>query len=77
MSVHPTISAALAEEHRREVNARGETRRIARATRASRPVPARLTRIIARLRAAARWPVTRRLTPMAPQRQERARSAAQ
>jgi hypothetical protein len=72
MSMHPTISAALAEQHRRGMIARGETRRITRAAGASRLVPAHPTRIIARLVAAARRPVTRRLEPMPPRRQEQA-----
>lgn len=40
MSMHPTITAALAEQHRRDLTARAETYRIARAAR-SRPAPPR------------------------------------
>lgn len=40
MSPHPTITAALAEEHRRDLTARAEAWRLARAARTSRPVPA-------------------------------------
>ena len=54
MSMHPTITAALAEQHRRDLIARAETHRIARAARASRPAPARPTRIIPQLIATAR-----------------------
>jgi hypothetical protein len=64
MSMHPTITAALAEQHRRDMIARAETHRIARAARAaraSRPAPARPTRIIPQLIAAACRPVTRLL----------------
>ena len=39
MFPHPTIAAALAEEHRRDLTARAETRRLARAARSSRPAP--------------------------------------
>ena len=41
MSMHPTIAAALAEQHRRDLTARAETYRIARAARSSRPAPPR------------------------------------
>jgi hypothetical protein len=63
MSMHPTITAALAEQHRRDMIARAENHRIARA---SRPAPARPTRIIPQLIAAARRPVTRLLPVKAP-----------
>lgn len=59
MSMHPTITAALAEQHRRDLTARAETYRIARATRATRPAPARPVRIIQNLIAAASRPVIR------------------
>jgi hypothetical protein len=61
MSVHPTITAAVAEQHRRDMIADAEAHRIARAARASRPALARLIRIIAQLIGAARRPVTRLL----------------
>jgi len=63
MSMHPTLTAALAEEHRRDLLARAEAHRIARA---ARPAPARPTRIIPQLIAAARRPVTRLLPVKAP-----------
>jgi len=66
MSMHPTITAALAEQHRRDMIACAETRRIARAARASRPAPARPVRIIPQLIAAARRPVARLLPVKAP-----------
>jgi hypothetical protein len=56
MSMHPTITAALAEQHRRDLTARAETYRIARA---AGPAPARPVRISPHLIAAARRPVTR------------------
>ena len=62
MSMHPTITAALADQHRRDMIARAEAHRIARAARAGRPAPARTMRIIPQLIAAARRPVTRLLT---------------
>jgi hypothetical protein len=61
MSMHPTITAALADQHRRDMIARAEAHRIARAARAGRPAPARTMRIIPQLIAAARRPVTRLL----------------
>ena len=61
MSMHPTITAALAEQHRRDLTARAETYRIARAARAASPSPARPVRTIPNLIAAARQPVTRLL----------------
>lgn len=66
MSMHPTLTAALAEQHRRDMIARAETHRIARAARASRPAPASPTRIISQLIAATRRPVTRLLPVKAP-----------
>lgn len=39
MFPHPTIAEALADEHRRDLTARAETRRLARAARSSRPAP--------------------------------------
>jgi hypothetical protein len=41
MSMHPTITAALAEQHRRDLTARAETYRIARTARGSRPAAPR------------------------------------
>lgn len=41
MSPHPTITAALAEQHRRDLTARAEAHRLARAVRSSRPASAR------------------------------------
>jgi hypothetical protein len=41
MSMHPTITSALAEQHRRDLHARAEAYRIARAVRSSRSVPPR------------------------------------
>ena len=58
MSMHPTLTAALADQHRRDLVARVETHRIARAAHAGRPAPARPMRIIPQLTAAARRPVT-------------------
>jgi hypothetical protein len=58
MSIHPTLTAALADQHRRDLVARVETHRIARAAHADRPAPARPMRIIPQLIAAARRPVT-------------------
>ena len=66
MSVHPTITAALAEQRRRDMTARAEAYRIARAARAGSPTPARTPRIIPQLIAAARRPVTRLLPAKAP-----------
>jgi hypothetical protein len=43
MFPHPSIAAALAEEHRRDLTARAEACRLARAARSSRPAPARDT----------------------------------
>lgn len=40
MSLHPTIAAALAEEHRRDLTASAEAYRLARTARSSRPAPA-------------------------------------
>jgi hypothetical protein len=59
MSMHPTITAALAEQHRRDLTARADTYRTARAARAASPAPARPVRIIPNLIAAARRPATR------------------
>ena len=59
--MHPALTAALADQHRRGLLARAETHRIARAARASRPAPARPMRIIPQLIAAARRPVTQLL----------------
>lgn len=39
MSLHPAIAAALAEQHRRDLTARAEAHRLARAARSSRPSP--------------------------------------
>jgi hypothetical protein len=61
MSMHPTITAAVAEQRRRDMIADAEAHRIARAARASRPALARPMRIISQLIAAARRPVTRLL----------------
>jgi hypothetical protein len=66
MSMHPTPTAALADQHRRDLLARAENHRIARAARASRPAPARPTPIIPQLFAAARRPVTRLLAAKPP-----------
>ena len=63
MSMHPTITAALAEQRRRDLTARAETYRIARA---ARPAPARPVRIIPNLIRAARRPVTRLFRLKAP-----------
>lgn len=60
MSVHPTITAALADQHRRDLLTRAEAHRAARAARASRPARPPM-RIIAQLIAAARRPATRLL----------------
>jgi len=60
MSVHPTITAALADQHRRDLLARAEAHRIARAARASRPTRPPMW-IIAQLIAAARRPAARLL----------------
>ena len=65
MSMHPTITAGLAEQHRRDMIARAENHRIARAARASRPTRPPM-RIIPQLIAAARRPVTRLLPVKAP-----------
>jgi len=54
--MHPSITAAVAEEHRRDMIAQAEAHRIARiarAARASRPALARPMRVIPRLFAAA------------------------
>jgi hypothetical protein len=67
MSMHPISTAALAEEHRRDVTARAETNRIARDARTNRPAPS--TRIFSKLVAAARRPITHlplRKVPAAP-----------
>jgi hypothetical protein len=66
MPVHPTITAALAEQRRRDMTARAEAHRIARIARAGRPAPARTMRIIQQLIAAARRPATRLLPAKAP-----------
>jgi len=63
MSMHPTITAALAEQHRRDMIADADTHRIARL---SQPVPARPQRITPQLTAAARRTVTRLLPVKAP-----------
>lgn len=62
MSVHPAITAAVAEQHRRDMTAQAKAHRIARAARASQTAPARPMRIIPRLIAAAR----RSATPLLP-----------
>ena len=58
MFPHPTITAALAEQHRRDLTARAEAHRLARAVRSSRPVPTRDTagpvKLVRQLVAAAR-----------------------
>jgi hypothetical protein len=41
MSMHPIIAAALAEQRRRDLTARAEAYRTARAARGSRPAPPR------------------------------------
>ena len=46
MSMHPTIAAALSEQHRRDFTARAETRQIAHAARDSHPAPAHHMRTI-------------------------------
>ena len=61
MSVHPTITAALADQHRRDMITCAEAHRIAQIARAGRPAPAYTMRIIPQLIAAARRPVTRLL----------------
>jgi hypothetical protein len=61
MSMHASITAAVAEERRRDMIADAEAHRIARAARTSRPALARPMRIIPRLIAAARRPVMRLL----------------
>jgi hypothetical protein len=66
MSMHPALTAALADQHRRDLLARAENHRIARAARASRPATARPMRIIPQLVAAARLPVMRLLPVKAP-----------
>ena len=66
MSMHPTLTAALAEQRRRDLLARAEAHQCARAARGSRPALVRPTRIIPRLIAAARRPVTRLLPVKAP-----------
>ena len=58
MYQHPTIAAAVAEEHRSDLIADAEAHRIARTARASRPVLARPMRIISQLIGAARRPVS-------------------
>jgi hypothetical protein len=60
MSMHPTITAALAEEHRRDLTASAE------AYRTVRLAPARHARTIPHLIAAACQPVARVLPPKAP-----------
>jgi hypothetical protein len=62
MSMHPTITAALAEPRRRDLTARADRYRIARAARAARaasPAPARPVQVILHLIVAVRRPVTR------------------
>ncbi len=58
MFPHPTITQALAEQHRRDLTARAEAHRLARAARSSRPVPTRDTagpvKLVRQLVAAAR-----------------------
>jgi hypothetical protein len=66
MFTHPTITAALADQHRRDLTARAEKYRTARAARATRPEPSRLRRIIPGLVAAARRPVMYLPLPKAP-----------
>ena len=66
MSMHPTITAALAEQHRRDLTARADRYRIARAARAAGPAPARPVRVIPNLIAAAWRPVTRLLPAKTP-----------
>jgi hypothetical protein len=66
MSMHPTITAALAEQHRYDMIADADAHRIARAARVSRPVPARPQGITPQLIAAARRTVTRLLPVKAP-----------
>jgi hypothetical protein len=61
MSMHPSITAAMAEQRRRDMIADAEARRIGRAARASRPAQARPMRIISQLIGAARRPVMRLL----------------
>jgi hypothetical protein len=43
MSLHPAITTALADQHRRDLTARAEAWRLARAARSSGPPPARHT----------------------------------
>jgi hypothetical protein len=57
MARHPAITAAPAEEHRRDLTARAEAYRIARAARTSRPAPAHPARVLLNLMAVARRPV--------------------
>ena len=59
MSIHPTIAAGLAEQHRRDFATRAETNRITHAARDSRPVPVRPMRTILLPIAAARRAVMR------------------
>jgi hypothetical protein len=69
MSMHPTITAALAEERRRDLTARAEAYRIARAARTSPPAPRHSTRVFLNLMAAARRPIMHlrlRRVPAAP-----------
>ena len=58
MSMHPTIAAALADQHRRDMITRAEAHR---AARACRPAHAHRMRIFPQLIAAARRPVKGRL----------------
>jgi len=61
MYQHPATTAALAEQHRRDLIARAEAHRLARAARASRPAPARPMQVILQVIAAARRPAARLL----------------
>jgi len=66
MSQHPVTTAALTEQHRRDMIARAEAHRIARAARAGRPAPARPMRVILQLFGAVRRPVKRLQAVKAP-----------
>jgi hypothetical protein len=71
MSMQPTITTALAEQHRCDLTARATAHRIARG---AHPAPVRPSRIVRYLMAAARRPVTRLLPPKAAATASAARS---
>jgi hypothetical protein len=69
MSLHPTIAAALADEHRRDLTARAEACRLARTVRSSRPAPGARAGIVRQLVTAVRRTAMRlplRKVPAAP-----------